>query len=224
MKKIQIFQTMLAIVLAAAYTGYANEIPSLVVEDGDNSVSFAVTNASAVPLRGLRATVAVEEVPSGIDVGRAEERLDIGFGSEPLYRITIPIRVEAGLPSTTFELPVQLTDEEGHTWGFRLLTSVGGTPLPTSYLLNQNAPNPFNPSTRIKYILAGEQLEQTRLEIYNGVGQKVRTLVDELQGAGSYSIVWDSRDAQGHKVSAGVFFYRLESGQFFQTKKMVLAQ
>ncbi|MCH7955814.1 MAG: T9SS type A sorting domain-containing protein [Candidatus Marinimicrobia bacterium] len=87
--------------------------------------------------------------------------------------------------------------------------------LPLSYTLYQNYPNPFNPVTSINYILPKESM--TTLTIYNLLGQEVAKLVNRVQSAGIYSIKWNASN-----VSTGVYFYKLQSGDFVQTRKMVL--
>ena len=73
--------------------------------------------------------------------------------------------------------------------------------------LAPNAPNPFNPSTVISYRLDTDG--PVRLEIYNLLGQRIRTLVDEVQAAGAYRVHWDARDAAGRHMSTGIYFTRL---------------
>ena len=63
---------------------------------------------------------------------------------------------------------------------------------------------------------------RTTLNIYNILGQEIRTLVDEPKDAGYYTVTWDGKDSQGQNVSSGVYFYRLQAGDFMKTKKMVL--
>jgi M6 family metalloprotease-like protein len=99
--------------------------------------------------------------------------------------------------------------------------------LPQSFDLEQNYPNPFNPTTTISYTLrssagAGSKQARTNLAIYNILGMKVRTLVDEVQVPGSYRIEWDGRDRNGDKVASGIYFYRLTRGDDAETKKMML--
>ena len=101
------------------------------------------------------------------------------------------------------------------------LASLGGSALPQAWTLGQNYPNPFNPSTLIPYQVptAG----RVRLEVFNVLGQRVATLVDEEQSAGVHTAVWNATDAAGRAVSAGVYFYRLSSaGQPTLTRRMVL--
>ena len=96
--------------------------------------------------------------------------------------------------------------------------------LPKAYSLSQNAPNPFNPSTTISFEVRadGAATQQVTLNVYNIRGQLVRTLVNEQKPAGRYSIQWNGQDNHGRHISSGVYFYRMQSGDFQQTRKMVL--
>lgn len=91
---------------------------------------------------------------------------------------------------------------------------------PESYELQQNYPNPFNPKTNIEYQLPEESL--TTVKIYNIMGQEVRTLVDEVKKAGYHSILWNGLDNSGVAVSSGIYYYRMVTGVYVETKKMVL--
>jgi hypothetical protein len=92
--------------------------------------------------------------------------------------------------------------------------------VPQVFSLAPNYPNPFNPSTTIRYQLPLDT--QVSLEIYDVLGQKVRTLVSELKPAGHYLVSWDSRDDRNRHVAAGVYFYRLSAGDFSQVRKLLL--
>ena len=93
--------------------------------------------------------------------------------------------------------------------------------MPTSFGLDQNYPNPFNPSTMIQYRL--KEPTEVKLIIYNILGQKVITLVNQEQVAGSYSVQWNAQNEYGSKVSTGIYFYRLVAGKkFTEVKKMIL--
>jgi Secretion system C-terminal sorting domain len=83
------------------------------------------------------------------------------------------------------------------------------------YNLWQNYPNPFNPGTVISYSLPSTS--SVKLIVYNTLGQKVRTLVSEYKNAGNYTINFDAAD-----LTSGIYFYKLEAGQFSQIKKMIL--
>jgi len=92
--------------------------------------------------------------------------------------------------------------------------------LPTVTSLSGNYPNPFNPSTTIRYSVKDKG--SVKLDIYNSKGQKVKSLVNESKAAGNYNIVWDGRDDQNHAVASGVYFYRMTSGSYTATKKMIM--
>ena len=88
------------------------------------------------------------------------------------------------------------------------------------FALNQNHPNPFNPSTTISFTL--REGARANLSIYDLNGKLITTLVDEVMGEGFKEVTWDGRDARGNLVSSGVYFYRLDAGKKVLTKKMVL--
>jgi len=87
--------------------------------------------------------------------------------------------------------------------------------------LGGNYPNPFNPSTTISFETTNSH-ELSRIEIYNLKGEKVKQLVSEQLPAGQHSVVWDGRDDSGKSVSSGIYFYKLKTGNYEKTKKMIL--
>ncbi|MDE2997539.1 MAG: T9SS type A sorting domain-containing protein [Gemmatimonadota bacterium] len=93
-------------------------------------------------------------------------------------------------------------------------------PLPDRFNLEQNMPNPFNPSTAIGYQLP--EAGMVRLAIYNLIGQEVRVLVNERRNAGSFTVSWDGTDAMGRRVASGIYLYRIQAGSFSATKRMLL--
>jgi len=97
----------------------------------------------------------------------------------------------------------------------------GGIPLvPLVYSLEQNFPNPFNPRTSIRYTLSHSA--NVKLEIFNILGQKIKTLVTQFQPIGVYTIQWDGTDDQQKKVASGFYYYRLQANEFTRVKKMTL--
>jgi hypothetical protein len=86
--------------------------------------------------------------------------------------------------------------------------------------LNGNVPNPFNPDTTIRFSLANAQ--NVAIDIYNARGQKVTSLVNETMTAGNHSVVWRGIDDHGRSVSSGVYYYKMKSGTFTCTKKMIM--
>jgi len=95
-----------------------------------------------------------------------------------------------------------------------------GEILPYQFELSQNYPNPFNPVTTIEYSIPSRT--DVTIEIFNMIGQKVRTLVNEAKSTGSYRIDWIGTDDAGRLVSTGVYLYRFQAGDVVQTKKMML--
>lgn len=93
------------------------------------------------------------------------------------------------------------------------------SPFPTRFSLSQNYPNPFNPSTSIRYSLP--YASDVRLTIWNTLGKCVCTLIDKYQSAGEYSSEFNTSDISSN-VSSGIYFYRLEAGEYIYTKKMLL--
>ena len=91
--------------------------------------------------------------------------------------------------------------------------------LPAEFSMEQNYPNPFNPSTEISYALPKEV--QVNLSVYNSVGQKISTLVNTKQSAGKHFAIWLGIDQNGNKVTSGVYFYRIEAGDFISMMKML---
>lgn len=93
------------------------------------------------------------------------------------------------------------------------IVSKGGTP--TEYSISQNYPNPFNPSAKIKFALTKTAL--TSIVVYDILGREIRTLVNKELGSGYYEVNFDASN-----LSSGIYFYRIQSGAFTQTKKMIL--
>ncbi len=123
--------------------------------------------------------------------------------------------------------PVKILIDTGNQGSFRdtimiynQATNVSPSPvqLPVTYTLLQNYPNPFNPSTTIEYAIPERQ--PVKLEIFNILGQHIVTLVDEIQSSGHYRVTW--KPATG--VASGVYFYRLNSNTFTQTKTMIFVR
>jgi hypothetical protein len=89
------------------------------------------------------------------------------------------------------------------------------TNIPTEYLLYQNFPNPFNPITTIKYDIV--EIQDVEVTVYDVIGRKITTLVNEQQQPGKYEVKWDATN-----VSSGIYFYQLKTNDYVDTKKMIL--
>ena len=109
--------------------------------------------------------------------------------------------------------------------GYRVSLGNGNNPksevsLPEQFILGQNYPNPFNPTTSIEFSLP--VASDVQLEVYNLLGRRVVTLLDQRMEAGLHRIDWNSHDATGRSVASGVYFYRIETAQFTASRKMLL--
>ncbi len=87
--------------------------------------------------------------------------------------------------------------------------------MPNQISLSQNHPNPFNVSTTIRYDLPNQS--DVTIEIYDILGRKVETIIDGWQPAGAHSVVWDAED-----VSSGVYFYRIQAGEYAESRSCLL--
>lgn len=102
---------------------------------------------------------------------------------------------------------------------------VGGTAVPSMFELYQNRPNPFNPFTTIDFYIDGSDgggTDQVVLEVFNILGQRIRTLIDEALPPGLHSVVWDGTDDGGDRAASGIYLYRLKIGDESATRKMML--
>ena len=126
-----------------------------------------------------------------------------------LNRISTRVMIAAGvIPLSTANVMYKPEDSDS------------GHPMPSEFTLSQNYPNPFNPATTITYALPDGAY--VLIQIFNVLGQSVRTLVDNEQTAGSYQAIWDGTDNTGRALGSGVYLYRITAGSFSQTRKMLL--
>ncbi|GAB4340350.1 MAG: hypothetical protein Kow0037_26140 [Calditrichia bacterium] len=123
--------------------------------------------------------------------------------------------VDATPPSTKKDFLMEVV-----TW-LRGVTNLGDLgEVPTVFDLKQNYPNPFNPTTSIKYQVP--QNVDVRLEVFNILGQRVKTLVNRKMDPGYYEVVWDGTNDFGAKVASGLYIYRIQAGDFVKSHKMIL--
>jgi len=159
--------------------------------------------------------------------------------TNPYYSISAGLAIiTTGLPSNQMKLAetyIQAGWDFNEIWAINpdinngypylqslplILSDTDETTVALKSKLLGNYPNPFNPSTTIKYILT--QCDKVRLQIFNIKGQHVKTLVNTNQDAGSYSILWNGDDFKGASVASGVYFYRLETKNHKEVKRMLL--
>ena len=101
-----------------------------------------------------------------------------------------------------------------------ITVSVDEELLPIQYALHQNYPNPFNPTTTLRYDIPNNS--HVTITIYDMLGRQVRKLINQTQDAGFKSVIWNATNDFGKPVSAGVYLYKIQAGEFVQTRKMVL--
>ena len=112
------------------------------------------------------------------------------------------------LPVTSGATSVNLADQREAT--------------PWDFVLGQSYPNPTASETKISYSLS--RTTTIRITLFNLLGQEIKTLVDGLVPSGAHTVNWDGRDRYGQPVAKGIYFYRLETGDFVMTKKLLLTE
>jgi len=139
-------------------------------------------------------------IPAGIDLANIDLNIII-------YKVGTPYGTNAAVQNGMSIPRAQM-----------VLTGVGNTEIiPTKYSLEQNYPNPFNPTTNIRFTVPKDGL--TTLVIYDASGKEISTYLNSYIKAGSYNAPFN-----GTNLSSGVYYYRLTSGQFSETKKMMLVK
>ena len=172
-------------------------------DDGNNTLTYTASLNNGSPL------------PSWISFDPVTRT----FSGTPLASRPIPLSIkviatDTARASVSSAFGLEITDPTG-------IEAMNGQ-LPKESQLFQNYPNPFNPSTTIHYTLAKSSF--IKLNIYNLLGQKIRTIRNTFQTAGEYSLVWDATDERNTPVSSGLYFYRLEADNLTVQKKMLLVK
>ena len=191
----------------------ATSISATDICDPSPTVSIAVTSNEPENGLGDGDTAPDWEVVNNEVSVRAERS---GKGTGRIYTITVTATDASGNTATSTG-----TVTVGHDKG-KSSKPVAGEPAPEAFGLDQSYPNPFNPSTTIRYALP--EASNVSLVVYNLLGQQVRRLVSGVQGAGYHTAVWDGRDEAGRMAATGVYIYRLQAGAFTQVKKMLFAK
>ncbi|MEE9442183.1 MAG: FG-GAP-like repeat-containing protein [candidate division Zixibacteria bacterium] len=212
---------------------YTEEIP------GKNGTEFRLYLNSDVALGGVQcefydrgeyltiSDVQIGELVEGLDLYGGKSGKSYRFGIVDLEGAGEVRAGEGALLSLTYDRALSFEmnsfmvfDKFGNE--LPVYNGHGNKPdvLPSHYSLEQNYPNPFNPSTTIKYAIANEG--HVKLSIYNVLGQKVVDLVNTNQKPGAYTVIWDGNNNAGSAVASGVYFYRLKTEVYTDSKKMIL--
>ena len=145
---------------------------------------------------------------------------------DPVETLEVPVQFypdSAGDYSGTVTIYSNDSDEEEviiHLYGDTETLSIDEIPIPDKFTLHQNHPNPFNPITTLRYDLPEDAL--VNITIYDMMGRRISTLVNNQQSSGYKSVRWNATNDKGSSVSAGLYLYTIQAGEFRQTKKMVL--
>ncbi len=145
-------------------------------------------------------------------------------GNHTLINLLVPGDTMNITVSPSYEISgISLDGHEVKIYEFEVLTGTepgGGAPPDAGFRLEQNYPNPFNPSTTIMFALP--RAEHVNLSVYSIKGELITTIINEYMTEGRKEVSWSATDSAGRAVSSGVYCYRLVSGDFVQTRKMVL--
>jgi len=157
-------------------------------------------------------------VVKSIDLGQTWETVNDGLPATDVRMSAIAAHITSGVTATVYA-GMFLNQNDGGPVYVQEVIGTDVNPespgIPSSFVLNQNYPNPFNPSTEISFQVSDFGLVE--VSIFDLLGRKVATLVNEKKHPGSYQVTWD---ATGQP--SGVYFYRLSTTDFVQTKKLVL--
>lgn len=206
--------------------GATSQNGALLVYDSNAKGDYeSILPVGAIALRAVSVEPTVEETTAA---GLIVDLTDLGLEPDE-YRLVAVFRVD-GEQSEQIASFVNPTDGsltataqlEGE-YVIVLLEKGSGTGteiLPQAFKLYQNHPNPFNPETVIQFDLP--KAADVRLEVFNILGQKVSTILDQPLSPGTHSVRWDGRSSDGGSVASGIYFYRIKAGSFVESRRMVL--
>ena len=158
-------------------------------------------------------TVETEETVETVETVETEETV------ETVETVEIVETADIQNMFDRFDTEVEETEETEEAVETAVETSDQAS-VPQAFALEQNAPNPFNNNTVIRFALP--QPSQVELAIYNLLGQPVAVLVREHSAAGTFSVRWDGRDQAGRAVTSGVYLYQLRAGEYTEVRKLLL--
>jgi hypothetical protein len=187
----------------------------------DAAVRHPAANRKATLINKLNEVLALIEAGLYADAAKKLEKdilQKLGTGNPNNNWVTDPA-AQAELQPLIFSL-IERLEAEGALASRSADTQAEAlSDLPATFAVSRNYPNPFNPTTTIRYQIPSD--ERVTLTVYNVLGQMVRTLVDQHQTAGYYSVIWDGRNESGVELGSGTYFYSIRAGEFGEVKSMV---
>jgi hypothetical protein len=203
---------------------------------------FSLKNT--VPIKGLQAVIYMKNIAT-------LDTTDLIFSRASMMKANVKsvgkevsvilwnannVPIEPG-DSAIFRLPIQLTNNNVDSIHVLISSGINNdvsllnakqedirNSIPRDWMLYQNYPNPFNPTTTIEFDVpeVAGRIPRAAIQIFNILGQHMRTLERGIHDAGRYSVTWDGKNENGTRVASGVYFYRLLAGDYASTKKMVM--
>jgi hypothetical protein len=210
-----------------AFDNNNNLFTALIFEETDSTETdsgLIMRTNTFTSLRGYDADGIIftkTNVPGAIESSLLINQGDIYFGNTDgvVFKKSYPIS-----SITRNELPMwgtfQGNNQRTGNQSANQLNHISESLVPSNYLLYQNYPNPFNPTTQIRYDLPQDAL--VSISIYDVMGRMIKSLSNANQTAGYHSLKWDATNDFGEGVSAGMYIYTIQAGEYRSTKKMVL--
>lgn len=192
--------------------GQANYTYTLTISNSGGG-SFDVTNWAITGGSASNFQINNQTAPVTLNAGESVD-LDLEFSATALGNYYANLQIDNSLTGSIY-IPI-----------FFKVIAVGideEINAPIEYTISQNYPNPFNPTTNINYTL--KENGNVKITVFNSLGQEVKTLVNDFKNVGvRHSATWNGTDSKGNLVSSGTYFYKIESGTFTETRKMLLVK
>jgi len=198
----------------------AADSSTIVLDEGTTPVTLSLVNHSNTDLSTVAVSIDQTKLPAWLSIQNTPQTVNIPKGANSQDKILLQFTITDAPAGAEIIVPLILRDSYGNVWNssVRVLTSS----LPLQNALFGNYPNPFNPTTTIKYSL--KENSKTSLVIYNSLGQKIKTLVDAPQASGLHTLIWNGKNDRGQQVASGMYFIKLSAGKFLQTKRMMMLE
>jgi len=203
--------------VTAVYDGQQESVPS-------NTEEVTIILVAPTNLEGIASDPNIELSWTAPSASRSLTAYNIYRDDLQIAQVTETSYADAELENGTYVYFVKalygLYESDASNEVIVELTEADNILIPARSALLGNYPNPFNPTTTIKFALSEDSY--VSLDIYNIKGERVRTLVQENLTAQYHSILWNGLDSSGKQVSSGIYFYKMKAGKFVSNRKMIL--